>query len=246
MQKQSILTWALFIFIGGAVALWLIPTIIFNGGISGFINNLRPQPDPNSTALVESREASQISIDSNFFEIEAESNLIHFETGQHDICVRGESNWKRQDGYAHKCIIQTTKFYGVDGDFYQEMVELEQSLKRAGWQAPYGPAEKPITEMLDSYLQMRIAQYREEFTVAVLPEVDFTKGFNKKLAIKYADQRTGRDDLLIGGFQHASPYSFDVFYNRQDFRDVDAVINAITASHDYVVMIAIQDVYYSR
>ncbi|MBK8823248.1 MAG: hypothetical protein IPN58_11740 [Anaerolineales bacterium] len=77
--------------------------IIFNGGLGGLISNLKPAPNPNSSAMNARREAVTAEINQSFEDLQNILHYNYYETATHDYCSRGDNNYKRSDGYAYRC-----------------------------------------------------------------------------------------------------------------------------------------------
>jgi hypothetical protein len=110
--------------------------LIFNGGLGGLISNLKPAPNPNSWTMNAKRETATEEINQSFDELQNIFGYNYYETAKHDYCSRGESSWKRSDGYAYRCSLRITKFYGFNGDFRQQVIDFEQKISSISWKTP--------------------------------------------------------------------------------------------------------------
>ena len=221
---------------------YFILTLIVNGGIDGLISNLKPAPNPNGLTMNFKREAATEEINQSFDELQNILRFNFYETATHDHCSKGSSSWKRSDGYAYRCSLRITKFYGFNGDFRQQMVEFEQKISRIGWKPLYSydpdnPCEKMLEEYYDPY---------PEKLVSDLPGFDCRYQKDKLfLELEFAEKET-RNFTLQNAVQEVSGHSYDEIYDEKSFQDSGLVIKKITAIDRFVLIISIQKDYFQN
>ncbi len=219
--------------------------LIFNGGIEGLISNLKPAPDPNSSAMNARREAAIAEIDQSFDELQNILHYNYYETAAHDYCSRGSNSWKRSDGYAYRCSLRITKFYGFNGDFRQQMINFEQNIINAGWEGPpYEP--NPMRKMLEEYYDHYTIYQSGNLVVSNLPgfECDYGKG-RLSLELEFAEKET-HSFILLNAVQEVSGQSYDEIYDEKDFQDSSLVIQKISDTDRFVLVISIQKTYFQN
>jgi len=224
---------------------YFIFALIFNGGIDGLISNLKPEPNPNSSAMNAKREAATAAIYQSFDELQSILDYDYYETATHDHCSRGSSSWKRSDGYAYRCSLRITKFYGFNGDFRQEMINFEQKIRGAGWEGPsYEP--DPMRKMLEEYYDHYTTYQVGDLVVSNLPSSSCDYGKNGfSLQLDFAEKET----IVFSEFdfmQRVSGHSYDEIYDEKNFQDSSLVIRKITDTDRFVLVISIQKTYFQN
>lgn len=225
---------------------YFISLLIFNGGIDGLIRNLKPAPDPKSSAMYAKREAITEEINQSFDELQ---NILHFteyETATHDSCSRGSNDWKRSDGYAYRCSLRITKFYGFNGDFRQEMIDFEQKIIHLGWTPPVYRPEYPMEKMLEEYYDPYKTYQSGDLDVSNLPGSVCAYGKDGlSLELDFAEKET-QNFILLNAIQKVSGLSYDEIYDEKDFQDSSSVISRITDTDRFVIVISIQKNYFEN
>jgi len=107
--------------------------VAMSGGIRSIILNVKARPDPDSPKLKRNRTQLEEQIGANFSRVVPSEGFVHYETSRQDTCYDGANNWKHMDGFAHRCTLLVTNFYGLDGDFRKNMLDFERALFAAGW-----------------------------------------------------------------------------------------------------------------
>lgn len=220
---------------------YFIMTLIVNGGIDGLKSNLNSAPNPNSSAINAKREAATEEINQSFNQLQNILHYNYYETATHDICSKGSSSWKRSDGYAYRCSLRITKFYGLNGDFRQQMIDFEQKIISIGWTPPsyrpYNPCEKMLGEYYDPYPGKLVSD---------LPGFDcrYEKD-GLSLEPEFAQKET-RSFILQNAVQKVSGHSYDEIYNEKNFQDSNLVTKIITSTDGFVLIISIQKNYFQN
>jgi len=220
---------------------YLSLVITFEGGIDGFISNRIPAPDPNSPSMNAKRETVTAEIAQSFDEIQNTLHYNYYETATHDYCSKGNSSWKRSDGYAYLCSIRITKFYGFNGDFRQQIIDFEQKIISIGWKPPSYRPDNPCEKMLEEYYD----PYPEKL-VSDLPSFDcrYEKD-SLSLEPEFAEKAT-RSFILQDAIQKVSGGSYDEIYDERNFQESSLVTKIITNTDRFVLIISIQKDYFQN
>jgi hypothetical protein len=112
-------------------AAWIF--VAMNGGISSILLNLKSRPGLDSPELKRDRTKLAQQIDAAFSREIPNQGFFHYETSMQDTCYDGANNWKHRDGFAHRCTLRVTNFYGFDGEFGKTMLDFESGISAAGW-----------------------------------------------------------------------------------------------------------------
>jgi hypothetical protein len=189
----------------------------FNGGFQGIKNTITPMPDPYSSELVQKREDSEKSINGTFESLEEIRGIKYFAAGSHDICLKGQANWKHTDDFSNKCTQKLTHFYGYNGDTAESVQEIDGLLKRAGWKAAgYNSADN----------------------------LSYSKNdWKSSLTINFDEKENG----AIKGFANQWAVSgFSEGHNLRNLQDQDKVYAEIATEYPYAITVSIQDAYFQN
>lgn len=216
--------------------------IALNGGINGFISNLKPEPNPNSSAMNAKRETATEEINQSFDELQSILHYNYYETAMHDYCSRGDTNYKRSDGYAYRCSLRITKFYGFNGDFRQQVIDFEQKIISSDWEPRYSYyPDNPCEKMLEKYYDPFPGKL-----VSNLPGSDCRYRKSRlSLEVDFAQKETHNFSLL-NAIQKVSGHSYDEIYDDKSFQDSSSVIKKIIATDRFVLIISIQKDYFQN
>lgn len=220
--------------------------VILNGGIYGTILNLKPRPNPDSPGIKRDRTKLEADIDAAFQRVAANSNFAYYETSKDDACYDGVNNFKIGDGYAHRCTLRVTRFYGFDGDFRQKMIDFEKGIIAAGWHFELGNGDGRYTHPSDS-MESYMLNYFDTRPYGTVDHVAGPLGYSKgafDLRIKWAERNTtDRHSLqyLQGATDNMSRY-----YKQQSLQDIDDLFSRVTRDHRYLLAIAIDGNYFEN
>ncbi len=183
------------------------------------------------------------NIEAAFNALEARTDFATHATYTDHYCEEGKNDWKGRTGYAHRCPIRITRYYGVSGDFRTQMIGFEKLLSTKGWTLP----QASITETLrHQHGPLCASRSRPLFggghdahTCALAhlakPNEPYTKG-NFQLFIVFADREVESMNLIT----RFAAFDGPLFYNsRRMFRE-------ITGSYPYALAIAIQGIYFDN
>jgi hypothetical protein len=115
-----------------------------NASEQQWIGLLFEPPDPDSRSLVRKRARMSRTIEAAFNALEPRADFVMHATYTDHYCEEGKNDWKGRTGYAHRCPIRITRYYGVSGDFRTQMIGFEKLLSTKGWTLP----QASITETL--------------------------------------------------------------------------------------------------
>ena len=228
---------------------FLILWIIFSGGISGIISELKPAPNPNGASMVKRRQEAINEINASFDQIENFTDFTYYATSTHDVCFKGYHDWMRSDPYAYKCSYRITKYYGFDGDFRSQMLNFEQNLYKAGWKLPSHDMKRMIEHYYDAYYGT--VSYSEKYGTRVygISRLPAPRGYENKdyltLDVGLADVNIS-NPVLLGFCQRVSNSSYDKIFNQENFQDIDKLVSEITKDHEFIISISIQKTYFKN
>jgi hypothetical protein len=216
-----------------------------NGGIVNTIRNLKPRPDLNDVAIKSDRTALEAAIAGALQSIETNRGFTAYATSKDDRCYEGQNNYKVTEGFAHRCTLRLTRFYGFDGDFRQQMIDLEKTLIDAGWKngLAYDPraSEHNMENMMINYYDRYYG--RDYLTVdRIAAPLGYHTG-TWKLEIRWAEKDTRDLSRLESNQKIRSSWQF---YERPELASVDQVFNKATQDHRYVAGIAISGHYFEN
>lgn len=139
---------AIAIGIGGLLFGALI-VLTFTGGPVGLWHSLQPAPDPSSRAVSAARDAQRARQTAALDELQRGGELVPGPTGSDDACDQGQNNYKVQTGYAHRCVVRTTRFFLQPGDLVTDMTSLDARLRGAGWSVCPAPLVSVVEAATD-------------------------------------------------------------------------------------------------
>jgi hypothetical protein len=243
---RNIIRGVIFFIVFIAACGYFILALIFNGGIDGLISNLKPEPNPGSSAMNAKRKAATEEIDQSFAESQNILHYNYYETATHDHCSRGSNSWKRSDGYAYRCSLRITKFYGFNGDFRQQMIDFEQNIISIGWESPSWEPDRPMKKMLEEYYDHYTTYQSGDLIVSNLPGFECKYGKDGlSLELAFAERKT-HSFIHLNAIQEVSGHSFDEIYDEKNFYDSSSVVKKITDTDGFVLVISIQKSYFQN
>ena len=252
-----------------AMTLTACTTLLFSGGAGNIVRNLKPAPDVNGPSITHKRVKATGEIKAALAVVDAGAGFTSYATSTDDRCYKGENDWKIKEGYAHRCTVRETRFYGMSGDFRANMLGLEDLLASGGWQLPRSslPEQPPASfrEMFTKYYDVyctgnRIAVFGSGPVVGPQCEVSrlprsASDGYKKGdlvLWIEYAERGEGNPFMMdfmqkvpIGGLFKESDPTFNL-YEKRNLQDVPALVRDIASSHRYAVSVTVQNTYFEN
>jgi hypothetical protein len=243
--------------------------LFFSGGIGNIIRNAKPAPNVDGRRITRARLTATEEIEAVLAFLDARTPFTSYATSTDDRCYKGENDWKISEGYAHRCTVRITRFYGISGDFRAHTIGLEDLLASSGWQLPrsLSPELPPATfrEVFTTYYDVycngpRLAVFGSDHIpqppceVSRLPR-SASHGYRKGdlvLWIESAEGAAGDHFMMdltqrvpVGGTFKEHDRKFNL-YEKKNLQDVEAVVADITASHMYVLSVTVQKTYFEN
>jgi hypothetical protein len=213
-----------------AGAAWIF--IALNGGIYSIVLNMKSRPVLDSPDLKRSRTRLEEQINADFNRAIQNLGFVHYETTTQDACYDGANNWKHQDGFAHRCTLRVTNFYGLDGDFRKAMLDFEKELLAAGWHSNIHGMEWSLTNNHAATYPYYIYPY-------------YKGGFT--LDICWSERGSPRlFDLKNIQAQSMGWISANNFYDQRKLADAGDVFREVTRDHTYIIAVAISGHYFEN
>jgi hypothetical protein len=213
--------------------------VAMSGGIHSVILNMKSRPDPDSPDLNRNRIKLAEQIGADFSHAIPGEGLVHYETSTQDTCYDGANNWKHADGFAHRCTLLVTNFYGFDGDFRKSTLDFERGLFAAGWHSNIHDMEWTLTQY-DAVTQ-------SPHTIDRLPKpYSYYKG-GFTLDICWAERGSlSLFDLQNIQAQRMGWINENNFYDQRKLTDAGDVFREVTQDHRYIIAIAIKGHYFEN
>jgi hypothetical protein len=217
--------------------------VVINGGIANTIRNLKPAPDLAGAALKSDRARLAAEIDSAFQGVVANPGFVYYATSTHDRCYGGQNNFHMTEGFAHRCTLRLTRFYGFDGDFRQAMIDFEKRSLAAGRKLGRNDATSPGEQNM-AYMMSHYYDVRPNVTV---DQIARPLGYNRDnlvLVIGWAERATRYFDSLaaIQRMDFGSLPSYD----ETSFRTGNEFFKSVTQDHRYILGVAIYGHYFEN
>jgi hypothetical protein len=217
--------------------------VMLNGGIANTIRNLKQEPDMERTSIKSARDKLSGDIESALGFIGEKNDFVIFATGKDDRCYKGQNNYKVTQGYAHRCTLRLTRYYGFDGDFRQRMLDFEQSLLSLGWKNglsgdAFARAQN-MEEMMISYYDRRPG--------AAVDSIPAPSGYSAPgllLELRWAERQT-KNLSHLEYMQHA-PFYAGHLYQRPELVNVNDAFRRAVQNHRYVIAVAVYGHYFEN
>ncbi len=225
--------------------------LAINGGADGLWRNMKPNVDPNNSKVVIARNTTVTDINNSFSEINKLGYLKEYTTSFYDRCHRGESNWKRTDGYASQCAYKITSYYGFNGDFKQTILNFEKDINKLGWTATYTDRDgnQPMQYLADvydkSYGTKRL-NGTGVYDVSNLPSsvARYSKN-DQTIQIEFVEKST----TDFGDIEYAQRETSGIAgttYEKQNLPSLPELLKNITNENRYGIVIAITKKYFEN
>lgn len=221
-------------------AAWIF--VAMSGGVYSIMLNMKSRPDPDSPDLKRNMTKLEEQIRVDFRAIPNE-RFVHYEASTQDTCYDGANNWKHRDGFAHRCTVRVTNFYGFDGDFRKTMLDIERRLLAAGWRSNIHDMEWTLNH--DVAGQDNAAALNHTVDRLPNPYPYYKGGFT--LDIRWAERASSRlFDLKNIQAQAMGWVSENTFHDQRKLVDAGDVFRKVTQDHLYIVAIAITGHYFEN
>lgn len=214
----------------------------FDGGIENTFRNLKPAPDPNSASVQSSRRKLEEELKSILADIGSAHGFVGYGDAKDDRCDSGQNNYKVTEGFAHRCTLRVTRFFGFDSDFRRTAIDLENALIRSRWnietRARGDQMERRLAESYDRYNRTvdRVpAPDYHRFPVQETPDL--------RLTIAWAEKATER---IFGLDRLQKEIGGGDFFRQSDYRDTAEILRKTTETHRYLIGIAVYGHYFEN
>jgi hypothetical protein len=217
--------------------------VLLNGGIANTIRNLKPEPNMERASIKSARDKRSGDIESALRSIGANNDFTAFATGKDDRCYEGQNNYKVAQGYAHRCTLRLTRYYGFDGDFRQRMLDFEKSLLSSGWKN--GLSDDPAARVQN--MEYMMTGYYDQRPGMSVESVPAPSGYNAPglvLELRWAGRQT-KDLSSLEYTQHA-PFYAGRLYQRPELVNVEDAFKRAVQGHRYVIAVAIYGHYFEN
>jgi hypothetical protein len=217
--------------------------LLLNGGIANTIRNLKPEPIMERASIKSARDELTGNIDSALHLIGANNEFIAFATAKDDRCYKGQNNYKVTQGYAHRCTLRLTRYYGFDGDFRQMMLDFEKTLLKLGWKA--GLSDDPIARMQN--MEYMMTNYYDRRPGVSVDSIPAPSGYNARgltLELGWADRQT-KNLFRLEHSQHV-PFHAGHLYQRPELVNVDEAFQKAVLDTRYVIAVAVYGHYFEN
>lgn len=238
-------------------------SLLFYEGLGNIAKNHKPAPDVAGRRITRKRLQAMEEIEAALAVVDAGAPFTSYATAADDRCDKGENNLLTRDGYAYRCTLRMTHFYGASGDFGRIVLGFEDLIVSSGWQPPRPSFRETLASHYDRYCRgQRIAIFGAERGVDSLCDVsqlrpcgvEVYKMGGLSLWVMCGERGVStlyvRDlmDVLqrvpITLFKEGDP-KFDL-YKKQSLQNVNALLEDIGASHQYVFSVTIQKTYFEN
>jgi hypothetical protein len=212
--------------------------IWFNGGIKNTVRNWTPGPDYGGHSFKSYQDKISAELDAGFRGLSEDRDLIEYAESLHDFCRQGLNGFLVSDGYAHRCRMHKTKYYGFDGDYPQILASLENLLLSQGWALEKGlwrglrasadeAAQNPAVTTID-----QVPTFGEYHKGRLTLRIGLAEKATKQFLSLELHQKV---DLPILGT-----------YEVSRLQSTPEMIDRITHDHRYMIAIAIEGIYFEN
>lgn len=221
------------------VSLGFTSYVYKSGGLSNAVLNLKPRPDVESFPIKTARQRLEAKTDATLQAVETDNGFVAYASAKHDRCDLGRNEWKVRDGYAHRCTLQLTRFFGLDDSFRGKMIEFEKRLLNTGWKgsgqiiASYphtATREMSMEDVLRLPEDIMDIAYRNDDMVLIVTKIN-----------RYSDQ-----------FAHNINRSLTINSTREAFFERRNVVNELNLrqtarnGHKHLISVAVYGRYYEK
>jgi hypothetical protein len=226
------------------LAVLVVSTVVVAGcgGLLGEDNG--PPPDPLSPDVVAARELALGRADAALHSAAMSLGAQVVGRTAADACYEGQNNYKRSEGFDHRCTIRRAIVVVFDGDFRKLIAELDEGLFAAGWNCGGSlPCDETNSGLVDEYWDFRRAEHGgQEPPISSLPTTGMYERDGAFLEVEYAGpDLAGRGSLE--DWHRRRRGGLVTSYEKQHPLDVDAVL-ARAADLGYVIALAVEIDYF--
>lgn len=222
----------------------LFLAVAFMGGPRIVWLNLKPGPDPEELTKERAQAFKALEVESD--EAAQGSSFSEFAEARHDQCYEGQNDGKVDEGFAHRCTVKLTRYYGFNGDFRQQFLDLDRSLYAKGWvnRDDTLSVAQTLHEYFDGYHRQPNARTGEVYLVNNLPTPCYGKN-DLELCVKLAERMT-QDLFGLESFQKLHETSGPPEFEKKDLVDIRPLFKKITSGNEYMAAVSIQKDYFEN
>lgn len=233
--------------------------VSWNGGFANTIRILTPRPNLQLASVKAHREKLDARIGARLEAIVVASGFKLYASARDDRCYDGENDWKRTDGYAHRCSLRLTRLLGFDSDFRPTMLDFEKSLLTSGWAAAGRNMDHEMAEYYDRHRSMLSDRLPlQGYRMAGLAlEISWTEGSSQSLQ-QPDDDRNRADPFGALEVEHnASRFrqldsnqriraGSKVFYERPEYMNTVEAFNSANLMVRYMLFVSVEGYYFEN
>jgi hypothetical protein len=233
--------------------------VSWNGGFANTIRILTPRPNLELASIKADREKLDARIGAGLEAIVVASGFKLYASATDDRCYDGENNWKRSDGYAHRCSLRRTRLLGFDSDFRQTMLDFEKSLLTSGW----APAGRNMDYEMAEYYDRRRSMLSDRLPLqgyrmaGLVLEISWTEGSSQPLQHPEDHRKRGAAFDAFWAERNASRFrkldanqriraGSHVFYERSEYMNTVEAFNSANLAVRYMLFVSVQGDYFEN
>lgn len=223
----------------------------YYGSIGGAFNSLIPMSNPEGSHITTKRNAAIQTAIQSFEDLERSVKYTKYETDTHDKCSKGQNNAKVHDGFKQECSYKMTNYYGFNGDFRNEMLDLDRKIINSGWSDYTSLAGSGMNHMLVKYYDVyygskdpSLYSSPDGYLVSNLPDVAYHKD-EARMTLDFAEKAT-QNPLRLELNQAALGHSIYTTYEKKNFHDMSDILTKVTADNSFLIAVSIQVDYYQK
>jgi hypothetical protein len=234
--------------------------VSWNGGIANTIRNLKPRPNLERASIKGDRENLNARITAQLEIVAAITGFKLYGSAKDDRCYAGENNWKRTEGYAHRCSLRLTRLFGFDGDFRQTMLDFEKKLLDSGWTAGKRNMEHVMVQHYDQrQVTLDGVPPPEGYKMPGLTlEIEWAEGTGKPILEAEDNQNKPQDAFRRFWTQNTRSRLYGLesnqriragsqdFYERSDYMNIQDAFNSATQIVRYVLSVSVYGHYFEN
>jgi hypothetical protein len=215
--------------------------IAFDGGIENTIRKLKAEPDPASASIQSARDRLENQLKSILAGIASTHGFTGLGDAKDDRCYRGQNNYKVTEGFAYRCTLRVTRFFGFDSDFRQTALDLENGLIKSRWnietRSRGDRMERRLVESYDRYNRTV-----DRFSAPDYHRFPTHDTSDLRLKIQWAEKTTEKH-YWLDNLQKSHGGSF---FRQSDYRDTPEILRKTTETHRYLIGIAVEGHYFEN
>ncbi len=175
-----------------------------------------------------------------------------YDKSTHDVCYKGQHNFKIKSPFAYKCVYKMTYYYGFGDDLKTKMLNVEKEIDNQGW-TPFG--NNRISNILSEYFDRYYGPTKPKpeafphYMVSDMPPAIYTKSdVEHRLEIFFAERGTTTNNASQIVYLQETLNRGLVSqrqYESKNFLDAKRLIDEITSKNKFVLVVTMEKVYYS-